>query len=85
MGTGTPIPARNDLVSVYPNPIDDCINIEASFQIKEVQFISTGGVVVKQLFNPRSKIHIETLAQGTYILLVKGENDELVRRMIFKE
>ena len=74
---------ENELVQVniYPNPASDYINISGMDIIDRVQVISLDGKVLIE--STDSKINIDSLMPGNYIVLIEGDNS-IARETIVK-
>lgn len=62
---------QSNRLTIYPNPVQNYINVSTSEQNFEIDIINTFGQVVIQESNNK-KIDISTLSKGTYIVSVKG-------------
>lgn len=74
---------ENELVQVniYPNPASGYINISGMNDIERVQVISLDGKVLIE--STESKININSLMSGNYIVLIEGDNS-IARETIVK-
>ena len=60
-------------LSVYPNPVNDVLNIDFNARISEVRVLSVHGQDMKvQAMNDNMQLNIHSLAPGIYILYVKS-------------
>ena len=62
---------------IYPNPVNDLMNIKSTLPIKSVKILSmTGSVVLSQFVYSLYGINVLvlSLARGGYIVLVEVEN-----------
>ena len=78
--------AERDLIfNIYPNPVDDNLFIETESYIEEVTIYSLTGVMMyKEIdFNNRT-INVSDFSCGVYIMKVRTDDGEVVRRFIKK-
>ena len=69
---------------IYPNPVSDVLNIEASENIEQVEvFTITGAKVFSQKsFTEKVEINTTDLSAGTYIIRMTTKNASEVRRFV---
>ena len=69
---------------IYPNPVSDMLNIEASENIEQVEvFTITGTKVFSQnSFTEKVEINTTNLSAGTYIIRMTTKNASEVRRFV---
>ena len=69
---------------IYPNPVSDMLNIEASENIEQVEvFTITGSKVFSQKsFTEKVEINTTDLSAGTYIIRMTTKNASEVRRFV---
>ena len=69
---------------IYPNPVSDMLNIEASENIEQVEvFTITGTKVFSQnSFTEKVEINTTDLSAGTYIIRMTTKNASEVRRFV---
>ena len=69
---------------IYPNPVSDMLNIEASENIEQVEvFTITGAKVFSQKsFTEKVEINTTDLSAGTYIIRMTTKNASEVRRFV---
>ena len=74
--------------SIYPNPVNDKINIETEVEVEEVVVYTITGVVVGQQTTVNgqqtSSIDVSNLNSGIYFVKVVTENREVVKRFVKK-
>lgn len=70
-------------VMTYPNPASDYVNIISNSNIEMVQIINVTGQVVYQtnVNAPHTKVQINNLEQGTYILNVKIDGQMVSKKI----
>ncbi len=64
---------KNDRISVYPNPANDFIHISTSEKIKNVRVVCITGQTVIE--TNKALIDVSKLINGTYILVIKTDNN----------
>ena len=72
-------------VKVFPNPSNSTFTIEIgnSFDAREIQITDlVGNLVLRQYLNNQSKITLNTLANGAYILKIIDKNKIMVSKKI---
>jgi len=75
-----PIRDENQQVIIYPNPCQNELQLhcDASVTSLDIQFLSTTGVVIKNMqqkcFNGKVVISTESIPAGLYILIIRGDN-----------
>lgn len=74
---------RFNEIKIYPNPVQNEINIEVEdYHIADIKIIDVmGKVIINQSFNT-NKIDVFDLAKGVYFLRIKTKNSELVRKIV---
>lgn len=75
---------RSELVTVYPNPVADRLNIDLKEkgQIENVRILTTGGSVVYQSREFQSFVDVSKLSQGVYFLTITRTNGSHTTRKI---
>jgi len=70
----------NSLVSVYPNPFSDQLNISFDKEsIKTVAFYSISGVLVKEFqLNGSQFVDVSTLSSGSYLMMLWNDQKQVV-------
>jgi uncharacterized protein YjdB/aryl-phospho-beta-D-glucosidase BglC (GH1 family) len=72
-------------INIYPNPVNDILNLESNILIKDISLVSiTGKVVVSKNNLDTHSISIKTneLPSGIYILKVKTDESLVLKRLI---
>jgi len=73
-------------MAVYPNPVKDVLNLDATITIEKVEVYSiTGQLVHSQVINNQSaSINLQQLSAGAYLVNITGEGQSK-RVKIIKE
>ncbi len=80
----SPIPSEG-VVTVYPNPASDLLNINADSQVYESYTItnSVGGTVLNNTINSSiSQVNIKALPAGLYFVNLKGAGGNIVKKFV---
>ena len=68
----------NSNFKVYPNPVQDILNIDVDRFIKEVQIYSLNGKLVRKIINlPHNSLQVKELQAGIYILKIIEEDKRI--------
>jgi hypothetical protein len=75
-----------NVFSVYPNPATNniYIKINSGFLVEKVLIITLEGKIIAEYIQPTDAIDISELSQGTYTVLVQGEN-RIARQLFIKQ
>ena len=71
--------SKLELVKLYPNPVNNILNIESELAVANVSIYSITGSLVHQVNSSRmlsQSIDISELAEGMYIIRLGFENGE---------
>ena len=60
---------------IYPNPVNDVINVKANKKIKEIQIFDTSGKIHKTIDSGFDTVNISSLKSGIYIVSVLFMDD----------
>lgn len=72
---------RSSIVTLYPNPIKDVLNIDSAIEIQSVQLLNMQGQQV--LTATQNKINVSSLPPGTYMVRIQDtQNNVTVKRVI---
>ena len=67
---------KNKVISVYPNPAKDIINLNSEQKISEVKIYNVAGALIKTDTNViGNKVNVSQLKPGVYIVKVNDTND----------
>ena len=87
-GEGITDVEESQSISIYPNPANDRLFIEAESEINEVVVYTITGVIVGQQSTVNSQqtltIDLSELKSGVYFVKIVTENGEMVKRFIKK-
>ncbi len=72
-----------DVVTVYPNPVTDKINISSRFDISLVQLFDLAG---KEIYSAKnsSSIDVNNFAKGIYFVKITGEDFSVNKKIILE-
>ena len=77
-----------EVISVYPNPIEDELNFEGAIDIRKISIYDiTGNIkVTSQIdaFNDQLSMDISFLSSGVYFIKIEGENFAQTQKIIKK-
>jgi hypothetical protein len=74
-------PQANKII-IYPNPVKDRIHIQSLSKVEQVTIYNFSGKMLKQINNIQTSISLDDLAVGIYLVKVKTEDGETVRKII---
>ncbi len=85
----TDIYKNNKIVSnilIYPVPVDDILNIKTSEKITNIKLKNYLGQTVlnKQINNNNTKININNLSKGLYLLVIELSSNKIITKKITK-
>ncbi len=72
----------NDLVSVFPNPVNDVLTISTTVHINQIEILNAMGKTVLAETQPNHSISLEGLTSGIYFLKAESEEGFTVVRII---
>lgn len=72
---------RSNTILVYPNPAKDYISIKSSKQITSIDLYDVLGKKVLS-FSMKSKIHVNNLPNGMYILKISTKGTQIMKTII---
>lgn len=72
-------------LNIYPNPVNDFVNIDTVQKIKSVILVDSSGKLIRNFVHPSSKISLIEIPKGIYILKVNFENGTAQTKKIAKE
>lgn len=69
------------VISIYPNPVIDHININSNEKINSIQITDlTGKVILDE--TTTNKINVNHLSKGVYLIKIKTDNSESIQKFI---
>lgn len=71
-------------ISLFPNPINDIINIKTNSNIKKVEVFEISGRMLKTYINIENYINIKDLQSGNYVLKIYTEYGVINKKIIKK-
>ncbi|MBN1924317.1 MAG: T9SS type A sorting domain-containing protein, partial [Prolixibacteraceae bacterium] len=80
---GTDVDFFSKNLSIYPNPVDNVLNI-SGVEIQSVKVLNLNGMVVLSEENTSGRIDLSSLKRGAYIVQVNGMNNEVAIRKLMK-
>ena len=74
---GTAASALNKEISIYPNPVNNELNIRTTHQPESIRIYSLDGKLLTEKVNKNlNKVDVKNLPSGTYLLKVKTKQGE---------
>ena len=75
--------ASNVDVKLYPNPVNDVLNIETVLDLKSVEIFNIQGQ--KVLETNQNQINVSSLSSGMYMVTIQDvENNTVTKKVIIK-
>ncbi|WP_340935902.1 leucine-rich repeat domain-containing protein [Polaribacter haliotis] len=76
----------SDKIKLYPNPVNDLLQIKNSdnLKISTIMIFNVLGKKVKVIRNPENAIDVSDLSKGIYFLNINSENGKIVKRIVKK-
>lgn len=71
-------------VSVYPNPVDDILNIETNYLVRKIEIISITGLSILETNKPNNLISLDHLSSGIYFVRIETEKGTDLKKVIKK-
>ncbi|MCD9856595.1 T9SS type A sorting domain-containing protein [Epilithonimonas sp. JDS] len=75
--------AKKSIVSVFPNPATDVINVKSDSKIAQVSIYDASGKAVKT--TTETTINVENLAKGTYVVSIKYADGSTESKKVIKD
>ena len=69
-------------ITIYPNPVGDVLYIQSSTAVEQLIIYDISGRMLKQIPNPSQEINVSSLAKGIYLVKVKTEEGEVIRKIV---
>lgn len=70
-------------MKVYPNPVNDILNIETETDIKSVEIYNLQGQKIKTVLS--KQLNVSDLAAGIYMVRVEDTNNAVQTKKIVKQ
>jgi GH43 family beta-xylosidase len=78
---------KNEVVSIFPNPANESINISSTGIIYTVNIVDIQGRILysnNEIFNGMKVIPLQGLSTGLYFIQIKSEDKQLTEKLIIK-
>lgn len=74
----------NDAIKIYPNPVQNFLNIKSSLPITDVQVYSLLGEPVKRIRGNFSRIDLRELNSGIYMIKIDSDQFSVTKKLVKK-
>ena len=74
----------NDAIKIYPNPVQNFLNIKSSLPITDVQVYSLLGEPVKHIKGNFSRIDLRELNSGIYMIKIDSDQFSVTKKLVKK-
>jgi hypothetical protein len=71
-----------DILSIYPNPVKDKLNVMSYSHIKKIEIVDLAGKLIYHNFEVTSKLNVSQLKSGIYFLTVTTEKESVTTKFI---
>ena len=82
--SATSVDEVENQIAIYPNPVQDVLNITTNSLVKEVLVYSTDGKLVLSE-NNMNTVDVSSLQSGSYIVNITLENDKTITKQVLKQ
>ncbi len=72
----------NSMLKIYPNPVQNTLYIQSFSTIEQVSIYDISGRILQQLPSSSQSIDVSGLAKGIYLVKVKTESGETIRKIV---
>ena len=72
----------NNYIFIFPNPVQNTLYIQSSPIIEQISIYDISGRMLKQIANPSLEINVSSLTKGIYLVKVKMEEGEVIRKIV---
>lgn len=72
----------NSKISIYPNPVNDMLNIDTSLSIDFIEVYDVRGILVEKIFSPNKIINLNRLKNGIYFVKLTINERTITRKVI---
>ncbi len=69
-------------INLYPNPAQNVLHIQSSSVVEQITIYDINGRMIKQILFPNQDINVNDLAKGIYLVKVKTEAGDVLRKVI---
>ena len=73
----------NNLISIYPNPVSDLLNIKSNSKIDRVEVYDISGKKINVILND-NKVDVTNLPAGSYIINIEIKEGKITKKFIKK-
>lgn len=84
--TGIEKPTTSNRLHLYPNPAQNCLNVETDIKsIQSIKIYNLAGIEIRRMENAlgKERIDISNFNPGTYLLTIEGESKDQFERKLF--
>ncbi len=74
----------SSIVSIFPNPVNNKINIDSNLKLQSYELYDTNGKIVSQNILSEKGIQINNLSKGVYFLILTSEKGKIAKKIIKK-
>ena len=77
-------PVLNSLISIYPNPVKDLINLTSEVNIKTYELFDISGrlIVTGIINNLEATINLSLQSSGTYFVRINTDNGSIIKKIL---
>jgi len=72
---------KTNIMTIYPNPTNDILNIETKETIESIQVYTLTGLLVKTITSPNTIISLSDLMTGIYLMEVRTDNQVYINKI----
>jgi hypothetical protein len=80
--TGIENPMQNRNFELYPNPVNDWLNINTTIEISEIIIRNLSGQTVKHLRHIQEGIDVSDLPKGVYVITIMGGEGQVSQKIV---
>ncbi|MDY0089072.1 MAG: T9SS type A sorting domain-containing protein [Flavobacteriaceae bacterium] len=77
-------PVLNSLISIYPNPVKDLINLTSEVNIKSYELFDISGrlIITGIINNLEATINLSLQSSGTYFIRINTDNGSIIKKIL---
>lgn len=77
-------PVLNSLISIYPNPVKDLINLTSEVNIKSYELFDISGrlIITGIINNLEATINLSLQSSGTYFVRINTDNGSIIKKIL---